>query len=228
MPIEARVEQLERTLQNQSLVELLTQLQALQQEVQRLQGMVEEQGHVLEGVKNRQRDLYLDIDRRMGNLERQGVAGGGQGALNASAPPAVPVTPALAEAADPAQEQALYQEAFTHLKEARYEQAIAAFKDYLGQYPNGKFLDNAHYWLGESYYATRQFDPARQHFGKVEANRDSAKRADAMLKLGYSHYEIKEWEQARALFEALITQYPGTTAERLAKKRLQDMTQAGH
>jgi tol-pal system protein YbgF len=229
---------------------MLVQLQAVQQEVQQMRGALEEQGYKLEGVKNRQRDLYLDIDRRMGNLERSiaeiqdtlSKATVAEQTGTAITPPSAQISPppsiavttpgvtqpspaATVEAVDPLQEQTTYQQAFTLLKEGRYEQAITGFKNYLEQYPQGRYADNAQYWLGEAYYVTRQFDLARLEFSKVEANKQNRKRPDAMLKLGYTYYELKEWDQARTVLEAIVNEYPNSTVERLANKRLLDMKQ---
>ena len=50
---------------NELLNTLYTQLEALQQEVQTLRGVVEEQGYQLKRLQTEQRDRYLDIDRRL-------------------------------------------------------------------------------------------------------------------------------------------------------------------
>lgn len=78
-----RVARLEQAVNSNTLVELLTTVQALQREVQSLRGEVELQGHSLSQLKQRQRELYLDLDRRLQRLET------GQGGV-AAAPPAQP------------------------------------------------------------------------------------------------------------------------------------------
>jgi TolA-binding protein len=67
--LEQRLERLERILRNQSLADIIVQLQQLQQEVQQLRGDVELQSHTLDALNKRQRDLYLDIDQRLSNLQ---------------------------------------------------------------------------------------------------------------------------------------------------------------
>ncbi len=66
--LEQRLERLERILRNQSLTDIILQLQQLQQEVRQLRGEVELQSHTLDALNKRQRDLYLDIDQRLSNL----------------------------------------------------------------------------------------------------------------------------------------------------------------
>ncbi|OYV78206.1 MAG: tol-pal system protein YbgF [Chromatiales bacterium 21-64-14] len=64
-----RVQRLERIVNGPGLVDLLSQVQTLQQQVQQINGRQEELGHQLDDLQRRQRDLYLDIDRRLRQLE---------------------------------------------------------------------------------------------------------------------------------------------------------------
>ena len=67
--LEARLSRAERMLKNQGLLEMEMRIESLQRENQQLLGQLEEQGYELESLKKRQRDLYLDIDRRLAALE---------------------------------------------------------------------------------------------------------------------------------------------------------------
>ncbi len=69
--IEQRLQILERKVGNDALIDLYQRLDALQIEVQQLRGLQEEQGHSLEGVKQRQRSLYVDLDQRINNLQKE-------------------------------------------------------------------------------------------------------------------------------------------------------------
>lgn len=59
---------------NDLLYTLYTQMEALQQEVLTLRGMVEEQANLLRRVQTEQRDRYLDVDRRLSELSAGGAA----------------------------------------------------------------------------------------------------------------------------------------------------------
>ncbi len=67
--MEARIVRLERLLENQTLIEMMTRMDSLQNEVQQLLGQVEEQSYALEQLNKRQRDLYLDSDQRLRRIE---------------------------------------------------------------------------------------------------------------------------------------------------------------
>lgn len=247
--MEKRISQLERQLDNQALVEMMTNLDTLQREIQQLVGQLEEQTHSLDSLRKRQRDLYLDIDKRLQALEKARETVPAAPAAGAPTPPGSPSAttnggfappqspPALPSAtsspatpaADSAQldaqqlERKNYELAFNLLKEGQYDKAVAAFQAFLGTYPNGRFSDNAQYWLGEANYVQRRFSDALAEFDKVLKNHpQSPKRADAMLKMGYTYQELGDSEKARVLLNDVIRDYPSSTAASLAKKRLQD------
>jgi TolA-binding protein len=48
-----------------------------------------------------------------------------------------------------------------------------------------------------------------------------------MLKLGYAHYELKDWAKSRQVLTELRQKYPSSTAARLAASRLERMAQEG-
>ena len=80
---------------NDLIVSLYNQVEALQQEVQTLRGVVEEQGYQLKRLQTEQRDRYLDIDRRLSTLAPAPSLGGAVAPINAAGVPVQPaVTPA--------------------------------------------------------------------------------------------------------------------------------------
>lgn len=243
--LEYRVERLETLMQSQGLVDLFTQLQQLQSEVRQLRGEVETQGYQLQEMQQRQRDLYLDIERRL-----QG------GQPTAGMPAALPTDPTSDLSTDPAassdtpqeisadapppsvvarpqqqasvaspDEQAAYEQALNVLRDGRYADAAQAYRDFLASYPHGRYADNAQYWLAETHYVTRQFQAGLEEFGKlVSQYPNSLKVPDALLKMGYIHYEMGDWKAARQQLEMLVQTYPDSTAARLAGERLQRMS----
>ena len=126
-------------------------------------------------------------------------------------------------------EKEAYDKAFQAMKELRYADAAEDFQSFLDQYPNSEYADNAVYWLGESYYVTRNYDIALTSFQRLmDDYPDSPKVPDALLKIGYTHYELKQWDKARAALLQVQQDYPDTTLARLAESRLRSMKMEGH
>lgn len=246
--VEDRLSRLERQLDSQVLLDMMSRLDALQRETQELRGTLEEQNHRTNSLEQRQRELYLDIDRRLRQIESAAAsvnAGATNTSANASIGAAPPidtapaaVAPAVAAAdtavaaavggADSQAERDAYDRAFDMVKAGRYEDSIASFRSFLARYPGGEYAANAQYWLGEANYVSRRFEDAVQEFDKViQFYPDSGKVADAMLKLGFSQYELQRWEEAGVTLTRVVEQYPRSTASQLAEGRLQRMRMEG-
>ena len=82
-------------------------------------------------------------------------------------------------------------------------------------------MDNAQYWLGETYYITRRFEQAVQEFQRlVSMHPTSGKLTHAMLKIGYAHDELGNKAEAERVLGELIERHPQSAAAGLARKRL--------
>ena len=246
---DARLESIERKLDSRGLLEMLSRVEQMQRDIQQLRGDIEVQTHTLKDIQRRSREQYLDIDRRLQQLET-GQAGAPPVDPTAigmpvtvippatQAPPVMTPTPVpepqrvplqTAPPAVQAGERAEYEQALAILREGRYDEATQAFNRFLASYPSSSYSDNASYWLGETYYVTRDFDRALATFKRLTENYpNSPKAPDSFLKTGYIYYEKQDWPAARQALDTVISGYPGTTAARLAADRLQRMKKDGH
>ncbi|MCW8888782.1 MAG: tol-pal system protein YbgF [Gammaproteobacteria bacterium] len=241
--IEVRLLKLERQSNNQTMLELLDRIDALQAELQEMRALSEEQTHMIESLKQRQRDLYLDLDRRLSQTEREGsvalavsatepdMVTGSSTALVSGSQPLVQqqVTGGNAavtnlgetESAALAEEREAYQKAFNLLRQLQYEPASAAFKSFIKKYPKGRYAHIAQYWLGEASYARRDFKQAIVDYQLlIDHYPQSPKVAEAMLKMGYSRWELKAVIGAKTILDQLMTQYPGSPEAKQGKPLL--------
>lgn len=72
-PLDVRVDRLERLMSSQKQLELLYRMKQLQEENQQLRGMLEEQTNEMRLLKQQQRELYTDLDRRLSQMEGGGA-----------------------------------------------------------------------------------------------------------------------------------------------------------
>ncbi len=222
-----RIQRLERMLSSDVLREQTEMLQSLREEISALREQTEQQEYELESMKQRQRNLYLDMDRRINNVE----AGGRSARAAAPVPPPNSAKSVSAVAAVPGDNdgQGAYSKAFALLKEGQYEQSISAFEKFKASYPNSKYADNAQYWLGEANYVSRDYKKALSEFQRLIAQfPQSTKNSGARLKIGYVYFELKNWSAAREALQQVITLYPDTTVAKKANERLQRMKREGH
>lgn len=198
--LEQRVVQLERLADNQGLLELARQVEALNAEIRSLRGGLEELQYAVNQGKEQQRAQYLDLDRRLQAVEENATR------LTA------------ATAADP---QAEYQAAFERLKAGDYAPAREGFQKFLALHPGHELASNAQYWLGEVAYVERDYRGALAAFGKVLRDYPQARKApDALLKTGYCQYELTRYAEARASLEQVVADYPDSPAANDAATRL--------
>jgi len=220
--IERRLVALERVITNGTLIELSTQVDELQRQAAEIQGRTESLEYEADGTTRRQRDLYLDLDDRIQNLELsvKNVTGN-EMAGEELAPGQLPVPGGT--------DRDNYQAAFELLKEQRYEPAAMAFQQFLVSFPDSQLTGNAQYWLAESNYVMQQFEVALQQFRVVISQYPrSLKVPDALLKIGYSNYELQRWDAARAALTRVQADYTDTTPARLAEQRLDRMDDEGY
>lgn len=215
-----RIGRLEAQLQNQGLLNLLNQVEALKAEVARLRGSLDEQAYRLENADKRTRDLFADLDVRVKELASRPVA---------PPPDAVRlqvaqslVTPAPAPAPiDSESEARAYEAAQSLVKAGRYKEAVAAFQAFLKQYPNGVLAANAMYWTGFSHVGMSDFKGASQSYQRLLKDfPNSGKAQDAMLSLARAQVQMNEPDLARATLEQLIAKYPQSKAAENGKKLL--------
>lgn len=220
----------------ETIVDLLLQIQALQDEVRNLRGQVEVQNFELEKLKARQRDLLADLDRRVRDVERRGGTAAAPAAVEpapapASATPAVAPVPATAPApvtASSGNEQQEYDAAFALMRGGFYDRSTKAFRDFLARHPRSTLAGNAQYWIGEANYVVRNYRVALEEYGKVlQDYATSQKVPDALLKIGYSHYELGDWAKARETLNRVVKQYPNTSVSKSAESRLALMKKEG-
>lgn len=254
--LENRVAKLEKKLGGQALAKMAGDTEKLQAEVLKLRGELEKAENEVERLKRQHKEDYGNIDQRLQQvIANQSVM---QAQLQAAAaaapatPPAAPATapdgsvpppaptagadqnsaapaPPPAAAAPPPPRELAYQKAFGLLKDGRYADAIKDFKGFMGAYPSGEFSDNAQYWLAEAYYVTKDYGAARMAFDQViKGFPQSAKVADAMMKIGFIDYDRGEYGEARNALSDVVKRYPNSSAARLAEKRLDRMQQEGH
>lgn len=139
--------------------------------------------------------------------------------------PASTPEPSAAFIADPEAEKRAYDEAFASLKDGRYAESARRFQTFTEQYPDSDLAGNAYYWLGESYYVTQNYRVALETFNTLLARFPANQKApDALLKIGYCHYELKQWDEAERILTDVTAKYPGTTVSRLAQGRLRALT----
>ncbi|HET9835665.1 MAG TPA: tol-pal system protein YbgF [Rhodanobacteraceae bacterium] len=222
--------------QSQGGVALVNQVQDLQAQIQQMEGRIEELQHQVQQLQEQNKQQYVDLDSRLGKLEGGNTVNAPAPAVSSAAATPAPAPAATAAPPQPAapsgplppptaDQQAAYNAAFKAVLARDYVAASRGFRAYIQQYPDSALAPNAYYWLGESYYATANYQVSLQTFQALLANYPASDKApDALLKIGYAQAEMKQYDDAKATLIAVMNKYPDTTVARLAKSRIRAIT----
>ena len=195
-------------------LELSQQIERLRQEMTQLRGQIEVLGNDVQSAAKRQRDMYLDLDTRMKRLEQSGVPA-------AAAPPAAGAPPALAAGATPDAEGRAYEAAQSQRRIGNYPAAVAAFQNFVAQYPKSGLAHRAQYWVGDSQYNLRDFKGAIASQRKLIATwPDSTSVPDALLNIASCQLELGDGAAARKTLDGVVARYPASDAAEKARRRL--------
>jgi tol-pal system protein YbgF len=211
------------------ITDLTLQLDELRRENRALRGETEQLRHEIEQLKRKQRDIYLDIDQRLGAAASGQLSGGTTDSATAASmdtDSAAASAPSATGQANRQQIEAEYQAAYALLdpKEKRYDEAATAFAAFVAKYPGDPLTANAQYWLGEAYYVSQKNAEALAAFQVVvDQHAGSNKAAGALFKIGRLQQAGGQRNAARDSYRKVITDYPDSSAAGLARQRLEQL-----
>ena len=198
----ARIESEAGERDRKALFELVNQIESLRRDMAALRGQIEVLTNRVESLDKRQKDLYVDLDTRLRKIE---MAGGDK----------------EKDAQQLAIETQAYEAALAQFKANNFGSAIQGLKEFLKTYPNSTLAPSAQYWIGNAYYALRDYKTAIAEQQKVvSAWPEHAKAPDAMLNIASSQAELGDVNGARNTLRTLVAKYPNSPAAEQAKQRL--------
>ncbi|MGH8671977.1 MAG: tol-pal system protein YbgF [Burkholderiales bacterium] len=214
--LEQRTQALETQLHNQGL-EMLSQIEKLRAELAELHGQVEVHTHDIESTQKRQRDLYVDLDARLRELENARVSvpvAAAESGQTAGAGPPAAASGALSETA-------AYEAAYNLFHAGDYKAAIAAFQGFMGNYAESPLVASAHYWVGNSYFAMDDYGNAiASQRTLIKLFPDSSKVPDALLNIASSQRRQGDARAEKKTLQEIVAKHPTSDAAIRAKQRL--------
>jgi tol-pal system protein YbgF len=115
-----------------------------------------------------------------------------------------------------------YRAAVELVRTGKLDDGITALRAFLAHNPHHDYADNARYWIGEAYYARKDFEHALVEFrATIETYPRGNKVPDALLKVGYCYQALGQRDKARAVLEQVVNLYPQSEPAALARKRLE-------
>ena len=207
------------------------ELDGLRVDLQSMQGRTGDQERINDELRQDLTLLRDELSLQVADHEQRLAKLDAGMAAASAAPPAVSPspTPAVAPpvATTPAGESApeLYDRA---LKKIREEQDFNAGRElmeaFLKRYPEHDLAVNAAYWIGETYYAEKNYDQAILQFEEIiQKYGDHPKVASAMLKQALAFESTGDQATAKLLLQRVIERYPLSDEAGKAKQKLQTL-----
>jgi tol-pal system protein YbgF len=103
----------------------------------------------------------------------------------------------------------VYNDGYQTYQKGDMEGARRKFEAFLKQYPNTSFSDNAQFWIGETYYAKKDYEKAILEYEKVMVKYPEGDKVPAaLLKQGLAFLELGDKANARNLLRRVMDRYP--------------------
>lgn len=135
--------------------------------------------------------------------------------VQATTPPVTSPTTTQPESAsspdDPAQIMQKYDIALANFNGRNYNAVIIGLSDLLENHPTHARASNFAYWIGESYFALKNYDEALKSFQKVSAYNNSSKLDFALYMEGRCLYNVGDNNTASQKFQELLQKYPSSS-----------------
>ncbi len=195
----------------------------LQQSITLLTGQIEQLQYRNQQLQQQLEKMQADYEFRLDQMEK-GKGGGTPrppGGAQAAAPvpaPTAPAAPPPGAAANAGGDQ-MYNDAMKKLQDGDNAGAERGFKAFLQNHPKHTLAGNAQYWLGESYYARKDYQNAMTAFAEgYKTYKASPKGPDNLLKLGITLAVMGRKADACQVFAKFSQDYPRATD--LQKRRV--------
>jgi tol-pal system protein YbgF len=218
--LEERIVKLEKALASseqdkeqyiRSTLDLQMQMEAINTELRKLRGQNEELVHNLQDAEKRQKDFYIDLDARLRRFESNDTTASSKGRSDGTQD----------VSADPVGENRSFEAAYNLYKAENYQQAAAAFRDFLKNYPQSVHEANVLYWMGNATFLLKDCKASLASYQSLtDKYPDHPRVPEAMINISDCQLTLKNKAAAQKTLKQVISQFPGSDASEKAKKRL--------
>lgn len=207
---------------NGTLQSLLEQLndqiagtnRSIQELVTAMRGQKEEAGLVLSALRTDVQGLNIKLDETNNRVAALYQKIEEEAASRASS------LPTFSDPGGPKPDQ-VYSMAFNDYLAGNYELAVTAFRDFLVNFPESEYADNAAYYLGLSYQQLGRLEQAVQAFDEVVNLYPKADMTpSAYYKKGMVELELQANEKAIDTLQRLVRLFPASQESVIAREEL--------
>lgn len=118
-----------------------------------------------------------------------------------------------------------YEKGVEAMKTGNVEGGLQQLRRFAGEWPKHPRADNALYFVGLALLNRQDYAGAAEVLARVGAQYPAGDaRVDSMLKLGECHLRLNQPQLAKAVWEKVVSAFPGTAAASQAQARLASLS----
>jgi TolA-binding protein len=217
--LDAKVRELEDVIERATQVvtrnsaDAGAQVEAMKEQLARLEGVVEELRHKLDAFTAEQAQYKAELE---GRIAAGGMAGGKPG-----------VKPVLDPSEIPGDPESHYKAGTAAYQGNLHEKARALFREFLTRYPSDAKAGNAQYWIGASYLQENKPAAALGELRKVISDHAKSTAVNvALFGMADAFFRLKACTDAANAADALIKRKPDKALMDRIKKLASDIKKA--
>ena len=206
----------------ESLDLILEKIENLEIELARLANQIDSNTFEVQKLDESNQARYVDLDKRIHELEaiillsNEEVEEETNEELKLENPLAE-----LIEKDGEEEEFTLWSNTLKLIDNSRYSEAAENLRFLILSYPNGAYLVDSYFWLGEIYFLQEMNEDAYEtYFSLINNFPDHERVSTSLYKLGLISIKLEKNEEAIAFFERVILNYPNSGSSVLSEQEL--------
>ena len=206
----------------ESLDLILEKIENLEIELARLANQIDSNTFEVQKLDESNQARYVDLDKRIHELEaiillsKMETEEETSEDLRLENPLAE-----LIEKDGEEEEFTLWSNTLKLIDNSRYSEAAENLRFLILSYPNGTYLVDSYFWLGEIYFLQEMNEDAYEtYFSLISNFPDHERVSSSLYKLGLISIKLEKNEEAIAFFERVILNYPNSGSSILSEQEL--------
>jgi len=196
-------------------------IERIKTQLMEAKGRLEVNEHRLDEIEKKLSAMHKDVSEKMSAAQKLSEEEAEKARLeNETAKNKKPPDP-LAAIKRPQKKENFYKLAYGLLEAGQVVAARTLFEEFLEKWPNDAYSDNALYWIGESYYAEKDYRLAALTFQRVRTDFVKGdKSKDALLKLGFCFFAMEKYKESLPFLREFVKRFGKTALAKKAKKKM--------
>jgi tol-pal system protein YbgF len=207
---------------NESLDLIIEKLENLENELARLANIIDSNSFEISKLDDSNQARYVDLDKRIHELEAIILLSSEEEREEETEKELFenPLAELIEKDGDQ-EEFNLWSNTIKLIDNSRYSEASENLRLLILSYPEGAYVADSYFWLGEIYYLQEMYEDASETYQSLISNFPNHERVSVSLfKLGLISLKLENMNQAIAFFDRVILNYPKSGAAVLSEQEL--------